>query len=198
MTGSKTANYVYAAPNGSAGSPSFRKLVSDDIPSLAASKITSGTVAAARLPISTTQTNSTTKVPSYSLVYSMQTKIDSLSSSIEQKVYSNWADRMSENKNSSGTKYFTLPDGVSNVKKIDFYFNETPYAEYSYSGSQYTSTDPVAYNTVVLTPGSSKNINQSRCAWRMGVETDGRPYMYTSSDVGGSYCYWNIALTFYI
>lgn len=38
--GSITANYVYASPDGSAGSPTFRALVSDDIPSLAQSKIT--------------------------------------------------------------------------------------------------------------------------------------------------------------
>ena len=37
---SKTANYVLAAPNGSAGQPTFRALVSADIPSLAISKIT--------------------------------------------------------------------------------------------------------------------------------------------------------------
>lgn len=82
MTSSKTANYVYAAPNGSAGAPSFRKLVAADIPSLAAGKITSGTLSSSRLPISTTQTNSTTKVPSSSLVYSMQTKINELNDAI--------------------------------------------------------------------------------------------------------------------
>lgn len=43
-----TANYVFAAPNGSNGAPAFRKLVAADIPSLAASKITSGTLAVAR------------------------------------------------------------------------------------------------------------------------------------------------------
>ena len=82
MTSSKTANYVYAAPNGSAGTPSFRKLVAADIPSLAASKITSGTLSSSRLPISTTQTNSTTKVPSSSLVYSMNQKIGELDNAI--------------------------------------------------------------------------------------------------------------------
>jgi hypothetical protein len=38
--GTLTANYVYASPDGSAGSPTFRALVSDDIPTLAQSKIT--------------------------------------------------------------------------------------------------------------------------------------------------------------
>ena len=37
--GSQTANYVYAAPNGSAGLPTFRALVSADIPSLSGAYI---------------------------------------------------------------------------------------------------------------------------------------------------------------
>lgn len=39
---SQTANTVFAAPNGSSGTPVFRALVSNDIPNLSASKITSG------------------------------------------------------------------------------------------------------------------------------------------------------------
>lgn len=46
--GSKTANTVLAAPDGSAGTPSFRLMVAADIPNLAASKITSGALAVAR------------------------------------------------------------------------------------------------------------------------------------------------------
>jgi len=39
---SKTANYVLASPNGSAGVPSFRALIAADIPSLSTDKLTSG------------------------------------------------------------------------------------------------------------------------------------------------------------
>lgn len=38
--GSKTANFVYAAPNGAAGNATFRLLVADDIPTIAQSKVT--------------------------------------------------------------------------------------------------------------------------------------------------------------
>ncbi len=46
VTGSKTANYVYAAPDGSGGTPDFRALVSDDIPTLTSTKISDFTEAA--------------------------------------------------------------------------------------------------------------------------------------------------------
>lgn len=104
---------------------------------------------------------------------------------------------MPENKNSSGYTYKTPPTGVSNVKRVEFYFNETPYAQY-FGSTVYSATDPVAYGTVILFPGGSKSINQSRCTWKMGVADDGRPYMYTASSSGGSNVYWNIALTFYM
>ena len=48
LFGSVTANTVFAAPNGSAGAPSFRLLVAADIPSLDAAKITSGIFGPAR------------------------------------------------------------------------------------------------------------------------------------------------------
>lgn len=46
----RTANTVFAAPNGAAGNASFRALVAADIPNLPASKITSGQLALARMP----------------------------------------------------------------------------------------------------------------------------------------------------
>lgn len=45
----QTANTILAAPNGTFGSPSFRLLVSADIPSLDAAKITSGTFGDSRI-----------------------------------------------------------------------------------------------------------------------------------------------------
>jgi hypothetical protein len=46
---SQSANRVFASPDGSSGTPTFRSLVSADIPSLDAAKITTGTIASARL-----------------------------------------------------------------------------------------------------------------------------------------------------
>lgn len=45
---SRTANTILAAPNGSSGAPTFRSLVANDVPSLSASKITSGTFSVSR------------------------------------------------------------------------------------------------------------------------------------------------------
>jgi len=45
----QAANNIFAAPDGSTGTPSFRKLVAADIPDLSANKITSGRLAPARL-----------------------------------------------------------------------------------------------------------------------------------------------------
>lgn len=57
--GSQTANTVLAAPDGSAGNPSFRALVANDIPNLSTDKLTSGTLPIARggTGVSTTPTN---------------------------------------------------------------------------------------------------------------------------------------------
>lgn len=55
--GSKTANFVYASPDGSAGSPTFRALTSGDIPALAESKITNlVTDLSGKQPLDTTLT----------------------------------------------------------------------------------------------------------------------------------------------
>ena len=47
---SQSANTVFAAPDGSGGTPTFRSLASGDIPSLDAAKITTGTFTASQIP----------------------------------------------------------------------------------------------------------------------------------------------------
>ena len=54
--GSQSANNIFAAPNGSSGTPLFRSLVSADIPSLDASIITTGTLSLSRLGTGTPDT----------------------------------------------------------------------------------------------------------------------------------------------
>lgn len=51
---SQTKNTVFAAPSNANGAPSFRALVAADIPNLAASKITSGTLGVDRIPAHST------------------------------------------------------------------------------------------------------------------------------------------------
>ena len=86
MTKSTTKNYVYAAPSSAAGTPSFRKLVAADIPSLAASKITSGTLSVARggtgqTSVDTTPTSGSSKMCTSGGIY---TAIDSLKTSVNE------------------------------------------------------------------------------------------------------------------
>ena len=123
--------------------------------------------------------------------------IESKMQYVEAKVYSSWEGSASERTN--GNIYKALPSGVSNVKKVEFYFNETPYMQYR-SHSPWDCTNVSAKDTVVLSPGSSITMSNPRNGWIMGVETDGRPYMYLydKEDLGGADAYWNIALTFYM
>lgn len=86
LTGSKTANYVYASPSSADGTPSFRKLVAADIPGLAAGKITSGTLPVARggtgqTSVDTAPTSGSSKMCTSGGIY---TAIDSLKTSVSE------------------------------------------------------------------------------------------------------------------
>jgi hypothetical protein len=47
---SQAANKIFASPDGAAGAPSFRSMTANDVPSLDASKITTGTFTASQIP----------------------------------------------------------------------------------------------------------------------------------------------------
>jgi hypothetical protein len=74
--GSQTANTVLAAPNGSAGNPTFRALLAADIPNLDAGKITTGT-----LPVGRGGTGATTHTSGNVLIGAGTGAITSLSRS---------------------------------------------------------------------------------------------------------------------
>jgi len=85
---SKTANYVLASPNGSAGVPSFRSLVNADLPS---SGVTSGTYGSASVipvltvnsqGIVTSVSTQATNAPSYQGVWNASTNTPTLTSSV--------------------------------------------------------------------------------------------------------------------
>lgn len=122
--------------------------------------------------------------------------IEDKSQYIEMKVYDTWSGSKYE-LDADKYVYRSLPDGVSNVKKIDFYFNETPYIRYN-TQNKWDSTNPVAKDTVSITPGNSVPITQSRASWLLGVHADGRPYMYVYGSYGGATAYWNMALTIFM
>lgn len=68
---SQTANKVFASPDGSPGTPSFRALVSNDIPNLSTSKITSG-----QLGISNGGTGQSTQTAAFDALSPLTTKGD--------------------------------------------------------------------------------------------------------------------------
>ena len=105
--GSKTKNYILAAPSSAAGTPSFRALVAADIPNLSAAKITSGTLDKARLPA---------YVPSQ-LVYggtvNANTAVATLNSDSQSKLNTT-ASTMTLHNASSSEEYFDGSDQAGN------------------------------------------------------------------------------------
>lgn len=120
---------------------------------------------------------------------------DAITGSIENKVYYTWQGHSDEGTDKK--VYLELPSGVSNVIKVEFYFNAIPY---SASGSdKYPCTDINAGDTKILTPGTYVSISCNRGSdWEFGVETDGRIYTYHYSKRSACDNIWNVALTFYM
>ena len=89
------------------------------------------------------------------------------------------------------------PSGVSNVKKVDFYFNTTSFVKGRNSSDYYSATSPVAGDTRTITPGSSFPIKGMQITCTFSVDSDGKICNTIYSGYIYSYCSSNIALTYY-
>ena len=79
---SANANLVFATPNGSSGAPTFRSLFEADIPSLSASKLTSGTLSNDRLSASVTLMGNTFNLASQLVQMTAAAKLPAVDGSL--------------------------------------------------------------------------------------------------------------------
>lgn len=138
-------------------------------------------------------TNNGVGIRSLLLLYISE--VDALITSVEKKVYYTWQSYSDED--DPNKIYLSLPEGCSDIKKVDFYFNEIPYSSYS-SDSKYLCKDVNVGDIKSLSPGTQIQFDHSRGEWYFGVETDGRPWTQHYMDHSSCNNYWNIALTFYM
>jgi len=144
---SQTANTAFLAPDGSNGTPGFRALVAADIPSLAASKITSGVFSIARLATGTpdgtkfVRDDGTLAVPSAGGGVITERKSSTFSPAIGYSYLVSTA---------SGAISVTLPSGstIGGIIKFSDDYNTS------------TATG-FAVNNLTITPFSGQNIQGS-------------------------------------
>ena len=111
--GSVTKNYVLASPSSAAGAPSWRALVAADIPSLDASKITSGTFDAERIPnLSASKITSGTldaaRIPDLSGTYATDARMDTIEGYFDSSGHAKTALKLSTvSKTLWGNTYWT-------------------------------------------------------------------------------------------
>lgn len=92
--------------------------------------------------------------------------------------------------------YFDLPDGVSNVEQVKFYFNAVPYSYYN--SNDYTASGISIGDEKLISTGSSFSLYMSRGSnWAFGVASDGRPYNYHYLESSRCRNKWDLTLTFY-
>lgn len=169
--GSKTANQVLAAPNGSAGVPSFRAIVAADIPTL--NQNTTGTAAnvTGTVAIANGGTGQTTKAAAFNALTPITTLGD-----IEYGDGANSATRLAGN--TTTTKQFLTQTGTGTVSAAPAWgtiaIGDIPTVTVAKGGTGLTAIGalsiPVAntantYTTVTPAAGQSVRVNAGGTAW---------------------------------
>lgn len=159
---SKTANFFLAAPNGSAGAPTFRAIVAADIPTL--NQNTTGTAAnvTGTVAIANGGTGQTTKIAAFDALSPLTTKGDIIgfdgTDNVRLGVGSNNQVLTADSTTTTGLKWATVSSG--NVTTLGLWENSaTISANYTVTtGNNAMSSGPITISsgvTVTIPSGSS-------------------------------------------
>ena len=154
-------NMVFASPNGSGGNAFFRDLVANDIPDLPASRITSGTIAIARLPIASEVRRGVVKVDNSTIKVDSTGTISATVGSEIASVKSELASVKSE-VTSVKSEVTSVKDELEGDLKTDLTHNEnvTLNQVHGYGYTDYDSSGFTFFVPYAVTGGSVATVNK--------------------------------------